>query len=51
MVTWRDVGDAVQFELYGKPESHTDSWLAVGFSDDARMVGCVLSCFELGIVI
>ncbi|XP_045158958.1 putative ferric-chelate reductase 1 [Mercenaria mercenaria] len=38
MVTWRDLGSAVQFELFGKPDrSFTDAWVAVGFSSDTRM--------------
>lgn len=40
MVTWKDLGSSVQFELYGKPDrSFTDAWVAVGFSDDTRMGG------------
>ncbi|XP_060600484.1 putative ferric-chelate reductase 1 homolog isoform X2 [Ruditapes philippinarum] len=38
MVTWRDLGTAVQFELFGKPDrSFNDAWVAVGFSSDTRM--------------
>lgn len=37
-VTWKDLGTAVQFELYGKPDrSFTDAWVAVGFSSDTSM--------------
>jgi hypothetical protein len=43
MVTWRDLGTAVQFELFGKPDrSFNDAWVAVGFSSDTRMVRCLL---------
>ena len=37
MVTWMDDGDSVKFEIFGKPEQ-LDSWIAVGFSEDSRMV-------------
>ena len=37
MATWRDDGQAITFELYGKPKQ-SDSWIAVGFSDDTEMV-------------
>ena len=39
MVTWEDVGYGVRFELFGKTK-HSDSWIAVGFSKDTRMVSC-----------
>ncbi|KAL4235511.1 DOMON domain-containing protein frrs1L [Mactra antiquata] len=39
MVTWRDLGNEVQFEIFGKPDpSYRDAaWVAVGFSTDTKM--------------
>lgn len=40
LVTWKDLGTAVQFEILGKPDpSFRDAWVAVGFSSDTKMVG------------
>ena len=42
MVTWRDVGSAVRFEIYGKPDGAApEAWVAVGFSADTRMVSAI----------
>ena len=47
MVTWRDLGNAVTFELHGKPKN-PDSWIAIAFSNDIRMVSMIyIFCFQL----
>ncbi|KAK3591241.1 hypothetical protein CHS0354_010609 [Potamilus streckersoni] len=35
LVTWRDVGDHVDFEIHGRGK--LDDWIAIGFSSDTKM--------------
>ena len=38
IVTWRDNGDAVDFELSTKLQDTNNKWIAIGFSSDLKMV-------------
>ena len=38
MLTWRDAGDAIDFEM----ASRSHGWVAVGFSNDIRMVSIII---------
>ncbi|XP_071126303.1 putative ferric-chelate reductase 1 [Mytilus edulis] len=47
IVTWRDNGDAVDFELSTKLQDTNNKWIAIGFSSDLKMgddevVSCIL---------
>ena len=39
LVTWKDQGEFVDFEMTG----HSDGWVAVGFSEDKKMVSVTTS--------
>ncbi|XP_063409493.1 putative ferric-chelate reductase 1 homolog [Mytilus trossulus] len=47
IVTWRDNGDAVDFELSAKLQDTNNKWIAIGFSSDLKMgddevITCIL---------
>ncbi|KAL3869445.1 hypothetical protein ACJMK2_042126 [Sinanodonta woodiana] len=50
LVTWRDVGDHVDFEIHGRGK--LDSWIAIAFSSDTKMGDdSVVDCIGNGGVI
>jgi len=38
VVSWRDVGNDVEFEITSRVTAGTDKWIAIGFSSDKSMV-------------
>ncbi|XP_052088311.1 putative ferric-chelate reductase 1 homolog [Mytilus californianus] len=49
IVTWRDNGDAVDFELSTKLQDTNNKWIAIAFSSDIKMGGDeVVACFNVG---
>ncbi|CAC5367225.1 unnamed protein product [Mytilus coruscus] len=49
IVTWRDNGDAVDFELSTKLQDTNNKWIAIGFSSDLKMGDDeVVACISFG---